>query len=161
MAKYCMLLVEVDYPKFFMLKISKMRLKKIKNRLAAAEMNAVEGGLLMAAYQFKSRCETSGLGESNSVKFAQLFYTTLCQLIKMIVVLSQHALGKHNRGLIGRIRTEQNCEEFRASKTFMTKFDQLFSWSIIGSPPVDGKTCVHWGLTLLKDRKIRCQSTKL
>ena len=44
MAKYCMLLVEVDYPKFFMLKISKMRLKKIKNRLAAAEMNAVEGG---------------------------------------------------------------------------------------------------------------------
>ena len=49
MAKYCMLLVEVDYPKFFTLKISKMRLKKIKNRLAAAEMNAVEGGLLMAA----------------------------------------------------------------------------------------------------------------
>ena len=41
-----MLLVEVDYPKFFMLKISKMRLKKIKNRLAAAEMNAVEGGCL-------------------------------------------------------------------------------------------------------------------
>lgn len=45
MAKYCMLLVEVDYPKFFMLKITKMRLKKIKNQLAAAEMNAVEGGV--------------------------------------------------------------------------------------------------------------------
>tara|TARA_B100002019_G_scaffold50681_1_gene43103 strand:- start:444 stop:728 length:285 start_codon:yes stop_codon:yes gene_type:complete len=42
--KDCILLVELDYPKFFMLEISKMRLNKIKNRLAAAELNAVEEG---------------------------------------------------------------------------------------------------------------------
>ena len=65
----------------------------------------------MTAHQFKSRCKSGpkefelfddgSFGESNTMKFTQLLYTTLCQLIDMIVVLSQHALGEHNRRLIG------------------------------------------------------------
>jgi hypothetical protein len=78
-----------------------MSLKKFKNRLTAAELNAIEWSLLMTAHQFNSRCKSSGLGESNSMKFAQLFYTTLCQPIEMIVVLSQHALSEHIRRFIG------------------------------------------------------------